>query len=98
MRLGSNSPTGAELYGAMDRKDTEARKILFFKTPGTQDRSPNNNQRRTAGPAQQEAGDTWIPFGVHQHTVRGFHHGVPQRTKPSDEGTEVGNLRLKDDD
>ena len=30
MRLGSDGHTGAELYGAMDRKDTEARKILFF--------------------------------------------------------------------
>ena len=31
MRLGKDSQTGAELYGAMDRKDTEARKILFFR-------------------------------------------------------------------
>ena len=30
MRLGNDGHTGAELYGAMDRKDTEARKILFF--------------------------------------------------------------------
>ena len=41
MRLGNDGHTGAELYGAMDRKDTEARKILFFM-PGIQDLSPNN--------------------------------------------------------
>ena len=40
MRLGKDSQTGAELYGAMDRKDTEARKIFFM--PGIQDLGPNN--------------------------------------------------------
>ena len=43
MRLGKDSQTGAELYGAMDRKDTEARKILFFyaRNPG-----PESKQHR----------------------------------------------------
>ena len=42
MKLGKDSQTGAELYGAMDRKDTEARKILFFIMPGIQDLSPDD--------------------------------------------------------
>ena len=40
MKLGKDSQTGAELYGAMDRRDTEARKLLFFyaKHPGPESR------------------------------------------------------------
>ena len=97
MRLGSNSPTGAELYGAMDRKDTEARKFLFFYDANHTGPESKQNQRRTAGPAQQEARDMWIPFGVQRHTVREFHYGVPQRTKPSSKGTKDGRRRLEDD-
>lgn len=41
MKLGKDSQTGAELYGAMDRRDTEARKILFFM-PSIQDLSPDD--------------------------------------------------------
>ena len=47
MRLGNDGHTGAELYGAMDRKDTEVRKILLLDAmnPGPESKE---HQRRTA--------------------------------------------------
>ena len=86
MRLGNNGHTGAELYGAMDRKDTEARKILFFM-PGIQDLSPSNISGARLDLHSRKLEMRGSNHRILQRTAREPHHGVPQRTRPLSEGT-----------